>query len=338
MLPHAAHARQVVLELRELDLELPLGADVRAGRRCRGSAASGRSRACSSAFSRKRCCAGSSSSSTSRLSASASLEALLQLLELALADVRALRRAGAVLHDARRPARRRPCARAPRPRRARRRRRPPEPAPRGRTRARAPGNVESSRGDYARCRPEPDLAAADARARRHPVGVARARRRCTDYVTRARAARARVYDDGESLLYAKRDAASRSSLLAGPHRHRAGAGQPARAGSRTAPSIGLGASDMKGGLAVMIELARWAAERRARLRPRAALLPARGARAGREPAARRLRATPARRRGGARRSASSRPTTRSSSAASATSTRASSSRAARRTRRGRGSA
>ena len=42
---------------------------------------------------------------------------------------------------------------------------------------------------------------------------------------------------------------------------------------------GLGAADMKAGLAVMIELARWVAERasRARCRPRVPLLPARGA-------------------------------------------------------------
>ena len=44
-------------------------------------------------------------------------------------------------------------------------------------------------------------------------------------------------------------------LLAGPPRHRARAGQPARAGSTTARVHGLGASDMKGALAVMIELA-----------------------------------------------------------------------------------
>ena len=97
-----------------------------------------------SASSRKRCCAGSSSPSTSTLSASASSNALLQLLELALADVGALRRPARDAGRSGRPARRRRCARAPRPRRARRRHRLPAPAPRARTRAPAPGNVESS--------------------------------------------------------------------------------------------------------------------------------------------------------------------------------------------------
>ena len=67
-----------------------------------------------------------------------------------------------------------------------------------------------------------------------------------------------AFDDGESLLYARR-AGKPLVLLAGhstPSRRRA----TCPAGSRTAGSIGLGASDMKGGVAVMIELARWAAE------------------------------------------------------------------------------
>ena len=46
VLPHAAHALQVVLQLRELDLELARGASARAARRCRGSRACGRRRAC----------------------------------------------------------------------------------------------------------------------------------------------------------------------------------------------------------------------------------------------------------------------------------------------------
>ena len=72
VLPHPAHPRQVVLELRELDLELSLGARPRAGRRCRGSAACGRRRACRARPRGSAAAPGSSSSSTSRLSASAS--------------------------------------------------------------------------------------------------------------------------------------------------------------------------------------------------------------------------------------------------------------------------
>ena len=281
---------------------------------------------------------GSSSSSTSRLSASASSKRCLQLLELALADVGALRRARRGAARRGRPARRRRCARAPRSRRAPRRDRPPAPGPRGRTRAPAPGNVESS-GDImpaspAGIRPRRP----DARARRHPLAVARRGRASTDYVKRHARRCRRVYDDGESLLYAKR-AGRPLVLLAGPHRHRPGAGQPARAGSRTAPSTASARRDMKGGLAVMIELG--ALGRSTPSSPTTSACSSSRARSSGpsdNPLPARLRGGAGRRRGGARRSASSRPTTRSSSAASATSTRASSSRAARRTRRGRGSA
>ena len=74
---------------------------------------------------------------------------------------------------------------------------------------------------------------------------------------------------------------------------------------------GLGASDMKGGLAVMIELARWAARRRARARPRRFLFFPREELRRREPAAGLFAAAPSSTR---RRSSScwSRRTTRSS--------------------------
>jgi succinyl-diaminopimelate desuccinylase len=66
-----------------------------------------------------------------------------------------------------------------------------------------------------------------------------------------------AYDDGESLLYAKR--AGRPLVLLAGHTDTV----PAQGNlpGRLADGIvhGLGASDMKGGLAVMIELARWAA-------------------------------------------------------------------------------
>ena len=88
--------------------------------------------------------------------------------------------------------------------------------------------------------------------------------------------------------------------------------------------VGLGASDMKGGIAVMIELARWAADGDRAARPRVPLLRPRGA-AGR--GERRSRACSPRRRSCSSptsSSCSSRPTTRSTPGASAISTRRSS--------------
>jgi succinyl-diaminopimelate desuccinylase len=67
-----------------------------------------------------------------------------------------------------------------------------------------------------------------------------------------------VYDDGESLLYAKRDGKP-LVLLAG---HTDTVPEQGNLPGRLANGAvhGLGATDMKGGLAVMIELGRWAAE------------------------------------------------------------------------------
>jgi succinyl-diaminopimelate desuccinylase len=67
-----------------------------------------------------------------------------------------------------------------------------------------------------------------------------------------------VYDDGESLLYAKRDGKP-LVLLAG---HTDTVPEQGNLPGRLENGAvhGLGASDMKGGLAVMIELAGWAAE------------------------------------------------------------------------------
>lgn len=67
-----------------------------------------------------------------------------------------------------------------------------------------------------------------------------------------------VFDDGETLLYAKR-AGNPLVLLAG---HLDTVPEQGNRPGRIEPGwvTGLGASDMKGGVAVMVELARWAAE------------------------------------------------------------------------------
>src|SRR3954464_6519555 len=67
-----------------------------------------------------------------------------------------------------------------------------------------------------------------------------------------------VFSDGESLLYAKRTGKPLVLLAGHTDTVPAQGNLPGRL--ENGAIVGLGASDMKGGLAVMIELARWAVE------------------------------------------------------------------------------
>src|SRR5712691_10571513 len=66
-----------------------------------------------------------------------------------------------------------------------------------------------------------------------------------------------VHDDGESLLYAKRD--GKPLVLLAGHTDTVPAQDNLPGRIENGAVHGLGATDMKGGLAVMIELAHWAA-------------------------------------------------------------------------------
>ena len=98
VLPHAAHAREVVLELGELDLQLSLGA-----RRVLGEDVEDQLRPVDDArverVLEEPLLRGIELVVDDHALGSLLAEALLQLLELALADVGALRRPGAMLHD-----------------------------------------------------------------------------------------------------------------------------------------------------------------------------------------------------------------------------------------------
>ena len=243
MLPHAAHAREVVLELRQLDLELALGAHGVLGEdvedQLRAVDHARLERVLEEALLHRIELVVDEQALGLRVR-----EPLSQLLELALADVRALRRAAAMLDDA---ADRLDAGGARELLdlgqlvvgvRSLSQNREDEPALRLRE------NVESSGALCPLRVPESTLADADARARRHPVAVARGGRALPlRQGARAAAGRCTTTASRSSTRQRGRQAA-RAARRA--HRHRAGAGQPARAGSRTASVHGLGATRHEG--------------------------------------------------------------------------------------------
>src|SRR5271156_3866819 len=77
-----------------------------------------------------------------------------------------------------------------------------------------------------------------------------------DYVCEA-VALERAFDDGESVIFARRSGKPLVLLAGHPAPVPAQGTRPG--GMEDGAVLGLGASDMKGGLAVMLELAAWAA-------------------------------------------------------------------------------
>src|SRR5947207_15954376 len=79
-----------------------------------------------------------------------------------------------------------------------------------------------------------------------------------DYVRDALTHLSLLHDDGETLLYAKRD--GRPLVLLVGHTDTVPLQDNLPGRIENGAVCGLGATDMKGGLAVMIELGRWAAQ------------------------------------------------------------------------------
>ena len=228
MLPHAAHARQVVLELGQLDLELAVGGDGVLGEdvedQLRPVDHARVERVLEVALLRRRQLV-----VDEQALGLGRLEALLELLDLALADVGALRRPRPVLDDAAE----RLDARGARQLldlgqlrvgiRTLGQHREDEAALRV-VRSRLPGTW-NHRASMTPAAESPDLAGRTL-ALVDIASPSREEAAVYDYVT-AHVPLERAYDDGESVLYAKRGGRP-LVLLAGSHRHGAGAGEPAR--------------------------------------------------------------------------------------------------------------
>ena len=332
VLPHAAHPRQVVLELRELDLELSLGADRVLGEDVEdqlGSVDDARLRA---AFSSSRCCDGRELVVDEQHLGARVAVRLLQLVELPLADV--VRVSGCGRCWTSRATGSTPAVRASSSSSA--------SSSSGSTPCREHGQDEPALGLETRrgiglsrrhvpvimtaVVPIPDLAARTLQLVDVPSESRRegARRRARP---RARAARAPATTTARCCSPATR---RRPFVLAG-HLDTVPAQDNIPGRIEDGAVHGLGASDMKGGVAVMLELARAGASRRATSSSPARSCRCRRARCRRcsRPGSWPTRSSP---------SCSSRRTASSTRAASGTSRRASTSTARARTRRDRGPA